>query len=76
MFKYLFWALSLYVLFRFVFSFLIPVYRATRQMRSQMKDFHNRMEGQQDYQHTSANADEAHKSKVKEGDYIDFEEIK
>ena len=76
MFKYLFWALSLYVLFRFVFSFLIPVYRATRQMRSQMKDFHNRMEGQQDYQHSSANGNEAPKTKVKEGDYIDFEEIK
>ena len=45
-------------------------------MKSQMKDFHNRMEGQQDYQHTSANTNETHKTKVKEGDYIDFEEIK
>ena len=41
-----------------------------------MKDFHNRMEGQQDYQHSSANGNEAPKTKVKEGDYIDFEEIK
>ena len=74
MFTYLFWAIAIYVLVRFIFNFVIPVFRATRQMRGQMRDFQNRMsqehDAPQDFDQKSA------KSKVKEGDYIDFEEIK
>ena len=76
MFKYLFWALSLYVLFRFVFSFLIPVLRATRQMRGQMKDFQNKMHDQQQQTFHEPVNEKHPKASVKEGDYIDFEEIK
>ena len=65
----------MYFLIRFIFNFVIPVYRATRQMKSQVRDFQNHMHGQnqqapQDFEQKQA------KTPVKEGDYIDFEEIK
>lgn len=79
MFKYIFWAIAIYVLVRFIFNFVIPVYRATRQMKGQMRDFQERMQqGQQaphDFQQNNTAQNQA-KSSVKEGDYIDFEEIK
>lgn len=73
MFKYLFWAIAIYFLVRFIFNFVIPVYRATRQMKGQVREFQERMQGQTpppDFEQQQA------KPKVKEGDYIDFEEIK
>jgi Sec-independent protein translocase protein TatA len=78
MLKYLFWALAIYFLVRFIFNFVIPVYRATRQMRGQMRDFQQKMQGQQGSQESfEQNAtSQKEKSSVKEGDYIDFEEIK
>ena len=79
MFKYIFWAIAIYVLVRFIFNFVIPVYRATRQMKGQMRDFQERMQqGQQapqDFQQNNTAQNQA-KSSVKEGEYIDFEEIK
>ena len=74
MFKYLFWAITIYLLVRFIFNFVIPVYRATRQMKSQMRDFQSKMQGDEQTQ-PDFNKD-PEKSKVKKGDYIDFEEIK
>jgi hypothetical protein len=77
MFKYLFWAIAFYLIIRFIFNFVIPVFRATRQMKSQMREFQERMHGQQPEdgfaQPPSA---EKHHEPIKKGDYIDFEEIK
>ena len=76
MFKYLFWAIGLYILIRFIFNFVIPVYRATRQMKGQMRDFQSRMQQGQEGFEQNDNAQKSAKSKVKREDYIDFEEIK
>ena len=43
MVKYIFWTIVIYFLIRFIFNFVIPVFRATRQMSSQVKDFQNKM---------------------------------
>ena len=74
MIRYLFWAIAFYLLIRFIFNFVIPLFRATKQMKSQMKDFQSRMKGQQEqpFQHTQ----ERSGNEVKKGDYIDFEEVK
>jgi hypothetical protein len=75
MFKYLFWAIGLYILIRFIFNFVIPVYRATRQMKGQMRDFQSRMQqGQEGFEQQQTA--EKNNSGVKQGDYIDFEEVK
>ena len=76
MFTYLFWAIGLYILIRFVFNFVIPVFRATRQMKSQMRDFQNRMHNNQEHENGHADTRKQSKPSVKQGDYIDFEEIK
>jgi lipopolysaccharide export LptBFGC system permease protein LptF len=69
-----FLAIVFYLLYRFIFNFLLPVSRATRQVRQQFKNMQEgNMPGQQQPQperkeHSSA--------KPPIGDYIDFEEIK
>lgn len=78
MVKYIFWGIILYFFIRFVMGFVIPVFRATRQMRNQVKDFQNKMEEQQrqqSFQQNEAQAQTARPKTSKE-DYIDFEEIK
>lgn len=79
MFKYLFWAIAIYFLVRFIVNFIIPVYRATRQMKDQVRGFQERMQEQQapqdNFRQNSA-AQKQSTSPIKEGDYIDFEEIK
>jgi len=47
-------------------------------MKGQVRDFQERMQGQQASQEgfTQSDAQKQSKSSVKEGEYIDFEEIK
>jgi hypothetical protein len=87
MFKYIIWAIIIYLLVRFIFDFLIPVIRTARRMKGQMKDFQDRMNSQQyhgnvDGQGFQENVNQQQTQakraaeKPKAGDYIDFEEIK
>lgn len=80
MFKYVIWAIVIYCLIRFIFNFVIPVMRAARQMKNQVKDFQDRM-GSQQFQgnvteEQSTQPQRHHSPKPKSGDYIDFEEVK
>jgi hypothetical protein len=75
MFKFLFSVIILYLLISFVFNFVIPIFRATRQMRDQVRDFHQKMEQKNREYMNSASQSPRAAEKV-EGDYIDFEEIK
>ena len=43
MLKYIFWSVVIYFLVRFVVNFVIPVVRAGRQMRAQVKEFQEKM---------------------------------
>lgn len=76
---YLLWGLLIYFGYRFIFNFVVPVVKATRQVKSQMREFQSRMQEQQQQQtqHTSSTfvKTAANSSDSKE-DYIDFEEIK
>lgn len=78
MFKYIFWAIVIYLFVRFIFNFVIPVLRATRQMRNQVKDFQDRMHDQEPYNSTfqGPQSKASPRSEKKAGDYIDFEEVK
>ena len=58
-----------YLAYQFVFKFLLPVMRATSQVKHQMREFQSRMEGQEEPPKQPAD-------KKKAGDYIDYEEIK
>lgn len=79
------WILLGYFLYRFVFNFLVPIFRVSRQVKQQVRDFQNHMQAQQQqsYQHSNtaqrqpgASTTSSNSPKEKSGDYIDFEEIK
>ena len=74
-----FYAIVIYIVYKLVFDFILPVSNATKQMKQQFNDVRNNMqqpnETQQQYhnphQHTAPQ-----QSKGKAGEYIDFEEVK
>lgn len=79
MLKYIFWAISLYFLYRFIVGFVIPVWKVSRKVKGQMRDFQNHVNQQQSDPYQSSNNGNGHQQespKKKEGDYIDFEEVK
>jgi len=73
-----FFAIVFYVLYRFIFNFVVPVARTTRQVRQQ---FRSMQEGAgQSYNEESrrneAPPPERKPNTDKVGEYIDFEEVK
>ena len=77
MLQYIFWTIVIYLLFRFIFNFVVPVIRVGRQMRRQMNDFHQNMHSQQQPQgNYSDQKDAEQKPRKRSEDYIDFEEVK
>ena len=60
-----------YLGYQFIFKFLLPVMRATRQVKDQMRGFQSKMQEQQEN-----NFQQPKETQKKAGDYIDYEEIK
>ena len=78
-FRILLYAFLIYLLYRLIFHFIIPIYKTTKQVKGQFKDMQSRMQEQmnkqeQAFQSAPTNKTETPKEKV--GDYIDFEEVK
>ena len=78
MLRYLFYAFLIYLAYRLVFHFIIPIYKTTRQVKKQFREMHSRIQdnmGQQPpYQQPVTPATENKNQQA--GDYIDFEELK
>jgi hypothetical protein len=79
----LFLAIVVYLLYRFLFNFLLPVVRATRHVREQFRNMQGPADGTGDKPGPAGSAagrpdQNANKrsSKPPAEDYIDFEEIK
>ena len=76
--RYLLYAFLVYLAYRLVFHFIIPVYKTTRQVKKQFREMHSRMQdnmGQQPpYQQPVTPVTENKNQQA--GDYIDFEELK
>jgi hypothetical protein len=80
-----FLAIVLYLLYRFVFNFLVPVVRTTRQVRQQFRNMADMQEGMRQQQSQGYDQGEAQPRPGQQrpsskqppaGDYIEFEEIK
>jgi hypothetical protein len=73
-----FYAMLVYVLYRFVAGFVIPVYRTSKQFRQQVRNMQahteDEMNARNQKSRPSENRGPSHKQPS--GDYIDFEEIK
>jgi len=75
MFKIILWAIVIYVLYRFITGFVMPVTKVASQMKNKVKEMEALQRQQQEQM-------QQQRPPVKEtvtpasGDYIDFEEIK
>jgi hypothetical protein len=78
MLRYLFFAFLIYLAYRLVFHFIIPVYKTTRQVKRQFREMHSRMQDNmsQEPPHQQAATPATENKKQQAGDYIDFEELK
>jgi hypothetical protein len=74
--EWLFTFLILYLLYKLIFDFIVPVYRTSAQMRDKI----NQMNQQNQYQQKQSSHAQPPKEKPKASshadEYIDFEEIK
>lgn len=72
----------IYILYKVIFSFIIPLYTAATQMKSKMTDMQQRMQQQQQAQAEQQRQQnqnsplEKPAAKITKEDYIDYEEIK
>ena len=78
--KIIFLGISLYILYRFVFGFILPVYKTTQQIKKGFRDMQqkaneqaNQQQASQDNSRKSTSADT---NKQPLGEYIDYEEVK
>ncbi len=71
---------SIYFLYKFIFEFLVPVFRTTSKIQRDMRSMHQRMEEQMNAQRGQGAA--APKATAQEDstapphEYIEFEEVK
>ena len=80
MIEWLFTFLALYLLYKLIFDFIIPVSKVSSQMRTKMNEMHQQQRYQQHQQKQQQSSSEQ-KNKTTNvrppsDDYIDFEEIK
>ena len=77
--RVLFELFVLYLLYKLIFDFIVPIYQTTKQVKQKVNDIQRNMNEQanqqQRNQYTSAAADPA-SPKPKSDDYIEFEEVK
>lgn len=76
--RYILYAFLIYLAYRFIFHFIIPVYKATKQVKKQFREMHSRMEDHMNQQQANPQAPgpPPESRKHQAGDYIDFEEVK
>ena len=76
-FRVLFELFILYLVYKLIFDFIIPVYQTTKQVRSKMGEMQQKMNEQMKQQENRVNT--THKEPTPgpaKEDYIEFEEVK
>lgn len=71
-FRILLWSFILVLIFRFIVRFVFPILKITRITQSKLRQMQQQMEEMQQQK----NAPQKQNNQVKEGDYIEYEEIK
>jgi hypothetical protein len=69
----------LYILYKLIFDFIIPIYQTTKKVKKQFGEMHNKMQEQMNtfnQQQNSSARNTTTAEPAKKEDYIDFEEIK
>ena len=78
MIKALFELFVLYLLYKLIFEFIIPVYQTTKQVRQKVNEMQHTMNEQAKQQQSSQYTSTTNQAspKPKSDDYIEFEEVK
>ena len=73
-----FYGIVIYLIYKIIFDFIVPVSHAGKQMKQQFKDVHENMQQQAENYHQQSERQNKTQPKSKKvvGDYIDFEEVK
>lgn len=69
----------IYFLYKLVFDFIVPIYRSGKKMHENIKEMQNQMKQRMDQQQQkpfNAPPPSPQPGSLKEGEYIDFEEVK
>ena len=76
--RVLFELLVLYLLYKLIFDFIIPVYRTTKQVNRKMSEMQSKMNEQMQQQQNKGHSEppKEKSSQPTREDYIEFEEIK
>lgn len=73
MFKLLVELFVIYLLYKLIFDFILPVYHVSKQMNKKMTEFQQQMKEKET---TSPPPPQPTGKSSKDNDYIDFEEVK
>ncbi len=76
MLAFLFYCFLAYLLYNIIFKFVIPVYRATKQVKRGFRDMQDRMNQHAQQPNTHNKTTKASEPVAKKDEYIDFEEVK
>lgn len=76
MFKMIIYGFLIYLLYKFIFELVIPVSKATSQVKDKIKEMQEQHNAQQEYRNQQTQAQQTEVPKPKRDDYIDFEEVK
>lgn len=75
--KILFQLFLIYMLYKFIFNLVIPLYKSSQVMRQKMNQMNSRMQQQEmNTREQAAQPKAPEQAKVSKEDYIDYEEIK
>ena len=78
--RFLFYAFLIYLAYKLVFDFIIPVYRTTRKIKKGFREMQEQMnagmQGRQPGEPVQGKTVQQKPSAATQGDYIDFEEVK
>lgn len=67
----------IYILYKLIFDFIIPIYQATKKVKKQFGEMQNGMDEQlSKFKQQQASAKPPASTSAKKEDYIDYEEIK
>jgi hypothetical protein len=78
MMRYILYAILVYLAYRFIFHFVIPIYFASRKIRKGFKEMRSRMEEQMNPKRADASPPSAEPQRPKPAseDYLDYEEVR
>ena len=74
--KVLFELFVLYMLYKLIFDFIIPIYQTTKQVKEKVNEMQRNVNEQANQQQRNQYTTTEPAPKEKSDDYIDFEEVK